>query len=119
MMFTDLEIAIAIVAHEANRAYCQTIGDNSQPKWANAPNWQVISACNGVRFIMENLDATAAESHNNWMAEKVKDGWTYGPVKDPKKKQHPCMVPFDQLPKKQQAKDALFRAVVVALMEKD
>ena len=39
----------------------------------------------------------------------------YGPVKDLDAKQHPCMVPFEQLPVEQQAKDYIFRAVVHAL----
>ena len=26
------------------------------------------------------------------------DGWKYGPVKDPEKKEHPCFVPYDDLP---------------------
>jgi hypothetical protein len=28
---------IAKVAHEVNRAYCQALGDFSQPKWEDAP----------------------------------------------------------------------------------
>ena len=29
---------IAEACHEANRTYCQTIGDDSQPAWAAAPD---------------------------------------------------------------------------------
>lgn len=54
-------------------------------------------------------------SHISWMNQKVEEGWVYGPVKDPEAKQHPCMVPFDQLPREQQAKDYIFRAVVHSL----
>ena len=49
------------------------------------------------------------------MRQKEEEGWTWGPVKDPEKKQHPCMVPFDQLPREQQAKDFIFRSIVRAL----
>jgi hypothetical protein len=28
---------IAKVCHETNRAYCETLGDNSQPPWEEAP----------------------------------------------------------------------------------
>lgn len=31
---------IARVCHEVNRAYCQALGDNSQPAWEDAPAWQ-------------------------------------------------------------------------------
>jgi hypothetical protein len=33
-------------------------------------------------------------------------------VKDPEKKQHPCMVPYADLPAAQRAKDALFLGTV-------
>ena len=54
-------------------------------------------------------------SHISWMNQKLDDGWKYGHVKYPEKKEHPCLVPFDQLPREQQAKDFIFRAVVHAL----
>ena len=102
---------IARLCHEVNRAYCQSIGDDSQPAWEAAPNWQRESAINGVRFHLEN-DVTPEQSHENWMREKAAAGWTYGPVKDPEKKQHPCMVPYAELPLEQRTKDYLFKAVV-------
>jgi hypothetical protein len=46
------------------------------------------------------------------LAEKKADGWVYGEVKDPEKKEHPCLVEYEELPKDQQAKDSLFIAVV-------
>ena len=49
------------------------------------------------------------------MAQKIEDGWTYGPEKNPDLKQHPCLVPFHELPREQQAKDYIFRAVVRVL----
>lgn len=33
---------IARMAHEANRAYCQALGDDSQPAWEDAPEWQAL-----------------------------------------------------------------------------
>ena len=106
---------IARVAHEVNRAYCQAIGDSSQVPWEEAPEWQRNSAMLGVRLHSDNPDAGPQGSHASWMAQKVADGWTYGPEKRPDLKQHHCIVPFDQLPREQQAKDFIFRAVVHAL----
>lgn len=102
----------ARIAHEINRAYCQALGDNSQPAWEDAPQWQRDSAVNGVRFHEANPDAGPQASHENWLAEKLDAGWRYGEVKDARHKLHPCCVPFDQLPAAQQAKDFIFRAVV-------
>lgn len=107
---------VARVAHEVNRAYCLALGDTSQPAWEDAPQWQRDSALLGVQLHTENPDAGPQASHESWMAQKVAEGWTYGPEKRPDLKQHHCMVPFDQLPREQQAKDYLFRAVVRALV---
>ncbi len=109
--------AIARVAHEVNRAYCDSIGDTSQPAWEKAPEWQRQSAVNGVKFHAENPTASPSASHENWLEEKRNDGWTYGPVKDPDAKQHPCFVAYDQLPQEQRSKDYLFKAVVGALLD--
>ncbi len=106
---------IASVAHEANRMFCRTHGDFSQPTWDIAPMWQIESALDDVLFHIANPDAGPEASHINWCAMKEADGWMYGLVKDPEAKTHPCMVPFDQLPPEQQAKDHLFRAIVHAL----
>lgn len=106
---------IAAVCHEANRALCIEQGDLSQTGWNDAPDWQVNSAINGVKFHVDNPDAGDSASHDSWMAEKVAGGWVYGDVKDPETKTHPCIVPFDQLPPEQQAKDTLFRSIIHAL----
>lgn len=99
-------------AHEINRAYCAALGDDSQPAWDDAPDWQQTSARNGVRFHLANPSAGPDHSHNSWLAEKAADGWRYGDVKDPIRKEHPCFVPYGELPTEQKAKDYLFRAVV-------
>lgn len=106
---------IARVAHEVNRAYCESLGDKSQAAWEDAPQWQKDSALLGVRLHREHPNAGPRASHDSWSAQKLADGWVYGPVKNADLKQHPCLVPFDCLPVEQQAKDYIFRAVVLAL----
>jgi hypothetical protein len=103
---------IAKVCHEVNRAYCQGIGDNSQPRWEDAPDWQTQSAINGVQFHLDNPDALPSHSHEEWLKEKSVTGWKYGPIKNPETKEHPCFVPYEELPQEQKLKDALFIAVV-------
>lgn len=107
---------IAGVCHEVNRAYCQALGDHSQPTWKDAPQWQRDSALMGVKLHAMNLNSTPADSHESWMKQKLEEGWVYGPVKNPDTKEHPCIVPFDQLPREQQAKDFIFRAIVHELV---
>lgn len=109
---------VAIVCHEANRAYCLTIGDHSQPSWELAPEWQKTSAIKGVEFHIAHLSAgehpSPSASHESWLAEKRADGWKFGLVKDPIKKEHPCFMPYDGLPMEQRMKDYIFAAIVEA-----
>jgi hypothetical protein len=114
MLITEYVIeAAARAAHEVNRAYCIALGDGSQPPWDEAPHWQKQSARSGVVLALSG--ATPAESHQSRLSEKERDGWVYGPVKDPTIKQHPCMVPYDQLPEAQRAKDTLYLSTVRAI----
>jgi hypothetical protein len=113
-MYYDRVERMAKVCHEANKAYCEALGDFSQPAWENAPEWQRQSAHSGVKLHLSGEHGPEA-SHVSWMKEKLDTGWKYGPVKDPEKKEHPCIVPFAELPPSQQAKDYIFRAIVHAM----
>lgn len=108
---------IARICHEANRAYCQALGDESHVGWQDAPAWQRESAQQGVMFVITHPDLTPEQAHENWMRQKSEDGWKYGPVKDAEKKEHPCMVGYVDLPLEQRLKDYLFCAIVLALTE--
>lgn len=106
---------VARVAHEINKAYCESIGDNSQPVWEDAPDWQKSSAIAGVKFHLENPTVGPDASHNNWLKQKEEEGWKYGPEKNPETKEHPCCVPYDELPVSQRTKDYLFKQIVHSL----
>lgn len=112
---------VARICHETNRAYCQTIGDDSQPAWEVAPEWQRASAIKGVQFHVaahaKGETPAASASHDSWLEEKRAAGWTFGPVKDADKKEHPCFVPYDELPIDQRLKDYLFGHVVGAFVQ--
>jgi hypothetical protein len=108
---------VAKICHEANKALCETQGDGSQVSFEDAPDWQRVSAMKGVEFNLYNPDAHECAAHDEWMKEKIEAGWKYGPVKDSDKKEHPCLVPFEELPIEQQAKDILFKAIENALSE--
>jgi hypothetical protein len=106
---------IAVVCHQANKAWCEANEDYSQKDWEQAEDWQRDSAIKGVEFAIANPDAGDSAQHDAWSADKVADGWVFGDAKDPVKKTHPCLVPFEQLPEFQQKKDRLFRAIVNSL----
>lgn len=107
---------IAQVCHEANRGLALANGDEPStvwPSWSEAPAAIQDSAVIGVAHALNG--ATPEQLHESWMQSKAADGWTFGPVRDNAAKVHPCMVPYDQLPAAQRAKDALFSAIVKAL----
>lgn len=106
---------IARVCHEVNRGLCIALNDYSQPSWEDAPDWQKVSAVHGVEAILAGRARTPEESHGSWTKEKIEAGWTYGPVKDPEAKTHPCLVRYEELPSEQRLKDVLFLAVVQVL----
>jgi hypothetical protein len=103
---------IARLCHEVNRAYCKAIGDTSQVRWEDAPEWQKNSARIGVKMHLNNPTATAEDSHISWLADKKATGWVWGPVKDVEKKEHPCFCDYNMLPQEQRVKDYLFKACV-------
>ena len=117
----DLVEQIARVCHEANRTYCRTIGDESQPPWEDAPSWQKDSVLNGVEFhfvgLQNGMPRSPSASHESWLAQKKAEGWKYGSVKDPVKKEHPCFVPYDELPVEQRVKYYIFAAIVEAIYQ--
>jgi hypothetical protein len=45
----------------------------------------------------EDFDNLARLEHARWNAERLLDGWKYGPVKDVSHKTHPCLTGWDKL----------------------
>ena len=105
---------IAEMAHEVNRAYAEMIGDHTLVSWDESPEWQRATVLNGVEKHLNNPQMSPEASHHAWLTFKKADGWTYGPIKDPQSKEHPCMLPYAELPITQRMKDYIFGAVVKA-----
>lgn len=109
-------VVAAGAAHEANRVLCESHGDTSQPRWEDAPEWQVKAACESVRAVINDPKMTTRRQHELWMEAKRADGWTHGPEKDPAARTHPCLVQYDDLSAEQKAKAELFNIVVRAVL---
>ncbi|MEM7768331.1 MAG: RyR domain-containing protein [Pseudomonadota bacterium] len=107
--------AIAQVVHEAVRAWQGANGQKPSPTWKRAPDWMHSSTIESVQFTLDHPDAPHSAQHDQWMEQKRSAGWVFGPKKDERKKTHPMLVPYDELPDFEKRKDALFKAVVLAL----
>ena len=51
------------------------------------------------------LEALAENVHDTWAVGRMADGWTYGPERNDSKKQHPCLVPYNDLPEEEKEYD--------------
>lgn len=101
---------IAKVAYEANAEYCRSIGDPVAP-------WEVTeeSTTKGVFALISDPSLTPEQLHQSWMAQKIREGYRYGKVKDAEAKTHPNLVDYSALPEQQRVKDYLFQAIVRVL----
>ena len=50
-------------------------------------------------------EALAKNTHEVWAAGRIREGWRYGPVRDDLKKEHPCLVPYEELPEEEKEFD--------------
>jgi hypothetical protein len=67
---------------------------------------------NMIRAVTRQCGPKALRSpralHDAWVKAYRRMGWQYGPVRDPSRKWHPDMVPFNKLHKKEQEKDRVY-----------
>lgn len=52
--------------------------------------------------IMEEL---SKHLHNVWVQERLNDGWVLGPERSDRLKQHPCLIPYEELPERERDYD--------------
>lgn len=55
--------------------------------------------------ILALSELLAKNSHEVWAKERISQGWSYGPVRDDAKKQHPCLVSYEELPELEKVYD--------------
>lgn len=108
---------IAMIAHEANRAYQSAIGDLVSDSWDTLSSESKQSIIKGVRFALNTPALGPRDQHELWMRSKISEGWKYGCRKCDSDKTHPCIVPWEQLPAAQRVKDVLFRNIIATFSE--
>lgn len=51
------------------------------------------------------VEEMAKNVHEVWARNRMLEGWTYGSVRDDALKQHPCLVPYEELPESERNYD--------------
>lgn len=107
---------IAQVAHEAIAEFIEILDSKAHVMpWHLVDETIKVSTLTGVELVLEDPNITAEEIHQRWVDYKRGRGWVHGTEIDLKLKQHPNLVPFDELTPLEQAKDRIFIGVVRAL----
>lgn len=47
--------------------------------------------------IRELTELLSRNAHENWAAQRLAEGWRYGPRRDDGRKEHPSLVPYEKL----------------------
>ena len=69
-----------------------------------------ISLGSGLEDLVEKL---AQNNHDHWAQKRIEEGWRYGSTRNDNEKEHPDLVPYDQLPESEKEYDR--KTVVEAL----
>ena len=51
------------------------------------------------------IEVLARNNHNHWARHRIYEGWSYGPARDDSRKEHPGLVPYEQLPESEKEYD--------------
>ncbi|GGM37077.1 RyR domain-containing protein [Dactylosporangium sucinum] len=87
---------------EANRAHARSIGTKlTEVGCTVAPRRDA-----GVDLSQDpKFETLAEQEHIRWMDERIRQGWTYGEVRDDATKRHPSLVPWQSLAESEKEKD--------------
>jgi len=106
---------LAQVCYDANKAYCVSRGELNKNRWGNIEEWRRESVMDGVRCALDFANPMPEDLHGSWRSARESEGWSYNKQENSEDKHHPCLIPFDELPKDRVEKYKLFIAVVKAL----
>ena len=55
--------------------------------------------------LQELTEQIAANVHEVWAATRMAEGWKHGKKRSDERKEHPCLVPYDELPEHEKEYD--------------
>ena len=91
---------------DANRGAADHLG----VKLASVGYWVSNDPSNWSKNVDLTVDSETKElmavlEHRRWYAERLLNGWQSGAIRDDRRKIHPCLVSFEELPENEKEKD--------------
>lgn len=77
----------------------RTMKSNYVPQPADTSDVQLPEELNAL------IEQMAKNVHEVWAQSRIEQGWSYGDKRSDVLKQHPCLVPYDELPESEKAYD--------------
>ncbi len=68
--------------------------------------------------LLELTELLSKNTHENWAAARIRNGWSYGPHRDDDKKETPCLVPYDELPDSEKEYDRILTLNLLKVIKK-
>ena len=69
------------------------------------PNPVDLSEVELPQELVELVEAISKNVHDVWAANRMSEGWSYGPTRDDAKRETPCLVPYEELSDEEKAYD--------------
>ncbi|MDR1203333.1 MAG: Ryanodine receptor Ryr [Tannerellaceae bacterium] len=55
--------------------------------------------------LLELTELLARNTHEVWSQQRLAEGWRYGTTRNDTKKEHPCLIPYEDLPENEKEYD--------------
>lgn len=62
-------------------------------------------------------EALARNVHEVWAATRITQGWRFGPERNDARKEHPCLIPYEELPEEERTYDRQTALETLKLIE--
>jgi hypothetical protein len=51
------------------------------------------------------IEALSKNAHEIWARERILEGWNFGPTRNDQRKEHPCLISYEDLPESDRVYD--------------
>jgi voltage-gated potassium channel Kch len=91
---------------QSNRAFAAGVGEKLRAAGVAVVPAPLADPATAPRLPEEQVEELAIAEHDRWCRDLVAQGWSHGPgPKDPERKLHPSLVPWDELSEEERDKD--------------